>query len=369
MLDLDVQQFWKDDALAHEENCFSPKAPQAALGLRMSRECVYAELGEKGNPWGDEPRERQLELNKRYNDKAEQIVGKRLLPEELPPENALFPAFRQIGEVFGGKYVFNGSWWLEGHLETSEQLEQQLDWIDTMDFRSFVLPENWEAEKKRIFEAYGKRPGLFTMMRGPVTLACSVYGIENLIFLGYDEPELFARFSETIKNVILKYVDLMGEEAGYTRDILPHGFGFCDDDSCLLTPKLYEQFGYPILRDVFARLSPNPGDERYQHSDSAMGHLLPILGRLDLNGCNFGPTVPVEEIRKYLPHARIDGQLAPYALMRNDLDWIEKDVRRDMAAAHALRGLNITTAGSVNDGSLLTSMRYIMALIQNYGRY
>lgn len=369
MLDLDIRQFWKDDALAHKENCFSAEAPQAALGLRMSRECVYAELGEEGNPWGEEPRERQLDLNKRYNDKAEKIVGIRLLPEDLPPTDAVFPAVRQIGEVFGGKYIFNGSWWLEGSLETPKQLERQLDWIETMDFRGFVLPDNWEAEKARIYETYGIRPPLYKGMRGPVTLACSVYGIENLIFLGYDDPDLFERFSETIKNVIFRYIDLMGEEAGYTKDTLPRGFEFYDDNSCLLTPKLYERFGYPVLRDVFARMSPDPGDVRYQHSDSAMGHLLPILGRLDLNGCNFGPTVSVEEIRKHLPNARIDGQLAPYALMQNDLAWIERDVLRDIEAARSHRGLNITTAGSVNNGSLLTSMRHIMALIQNYGRY
>ena len=79
MLDVDLDQFWKDDELAHKDNCFSPDAPQVALGIRMSEECVFAELGEEGNPWGHTPRERRLELNKRYNDKAERIVGRRLL--------------------------------------------------------------------------------------------------------------------------------------------------------------------------------------------------------------------------------------------------------------------------------------------------
>ena len=47
--------------------------------------------------------------------------------------------------------------------------------------------------------------------------------------------------------------------------------------------------------------APAPGDYRYQHSDSAMGHLLPLLADFDLTGCNFGPTVTVREIRKYMP--------------------------------------------------------------------
>ena len=52
MLSLDIEQFWKDEELAHKENCFSKTAPQVALGIRMSDECVFAELGEEGKPWG-----------------------------------------------------------------------------------------------------------------------------------------------------------------------------------------------------------------------------------------------------------------------------------------------------------------------------
>ena len=105
---LDLERFWENDTLAHAENCFSRTAPQVALGIRMSDECVFAELNEPGEPWGHTPRERRLELNRRYNDLAERIVGKRLLRETLPDPGRAFPAFRQIGEVFGGEYVFDG---------------------------------------------------------------------------------------------------------------------------------------------------------------------------------------------------------------------------------------------------------------------
>ena len=69
MLDLDIEQFWKDDEKAHLDNCFSLEAPQVALGIRMSNECVYAELGVEGHPWDAVDPIRQAELNKRYNDK------------------------------------------------------------------------------------------------------------------------------------------------------------------------------------------------------------------------------------------------------------------------------------------------------------
>ena len=93
-----------------------------------------------------------------------------------------------------------------------------------------------------------------------------------------------------------------------------HLLGLC----CLLSPSMYEMFGYPVLKKVFARFSPDHEDKRYQHSDSAMEHLLPILGRLNLNGVNFGPTVMAPAIRKYMPEARIDGCIAPFTFMNND---------------------------------------------------
>ena len=369
-LDLDVQQFWKDDELAHQANCFSPDAPQVALGIRMSNECVYAELGVEGHPWDPVDPIRQAELNKRYNDKAEKIVGKRLLQESF--DTVQFPYVKRIGEVFGSKYEYiNHSEWLHRCAQTPEELEALLDRVDKLDLRAFMLPPNWEEEKKKIYEQTGRRPWPMRHIRGPVTLACSLMGEENLIFLILDEPDLALRFAETIKRVIIEMGDIMDAEAGVRPEERGrYGFSFADDNCCLLNPEMYEFFGYPILRDVFAHFAPGENDSRYQHSDSAMGHLLPTLGRLGLTGVNFGPTVLVPEIRKYLPKARIDGCLAPFTFMRNEEADIVAQVKRDCEAARATgRGLNISTAGSINNGSLLTSMRLVMATIQNYGRY
>jgi uroporphyrinogen decarboxylase len=132
---------------------------------------------------------------------------------------------------------------------------------------------------------------------------------------------------------------------------------------------MYEFFGYPILKRVFEVYAPGPNDRRGQHSDSAMGHLLPILGRLDLTTVNFGPTLSVREIREHCPRAVIDGQLAPFTLSRNAEEAIVCEFLRDFAQAREKRGLRFATAGSINNGSRLTGMRLIMAAIQHFGRY
>lgn len=373
MLEVDLEQFWKDDEIAHKDNCFYEGAPQVALGIRMSDECVFAELDEEGDPWGITTRERRIELNKRYNDKAEKIVGKRLLRETFPNEDETFPKIKRIGEVFEGKYELGHKTgeWLYSNIQTSKELEKMLDRVDKLDLREFMLPANWEKEKKRIYEKYGTRPGLLRHVRGPVTLATSIYGVENLIYLYYDAPELYKRFSNTILRIILEMSKIMDEEAGYEIGKAPSGFSFADDNCCLLTAEMYEEFGLPVLEKVFEYYSPNPNDNRYLHADSAMGHLLPLLAKVNLTGCNFGPTVLVDEIRKYMPHTRIDGCLAPYTFMNNNQEAIIAEVKRDceMIKQTGTKGLNLTTAGSINNGSSLESMRAVMYAIQTYGRY
>ncbi len=378
----DLDTFWKSDAEAKLENCFNSRAAQVSLGIRMSEECVYSELNEPGDPWNIAalPLPHRIELNKRYNEKAVQTVGIPLLPEKFPPPEAIYPPIKRIGEVFGGIYETGyrtGEWLHHKKLHTPEDLSNQLDLINIMradgyrGLKQFIYPENWEQEKKRIREEFGLQPPLLRHIRGPVTLATSLFGLENLSYLAIDNTELFIRFGNTIKQVILAMAELSDREAGYTNSNFIHGFSFADDDCSLFTPEMYHVFGYPVLKAVFGKYSPEAEDMRFQHSDSAMAHLLPQLGSLNLNGCNFGPTVLVEEIREFLPCARIDGCIAPFTFMNNDRDFIRTEVKRDCEAVKktGTRGLNVFTAGSINDGSSLESMLTIMEAISEFGTY
>ena len=141
-------------------------------------------------------------------------------------------------------------------------------------------------------------------------------------------------------------------------------------------PRLYdiafswdERTEVDFLEAVFAQYSPSPRDRRAQHSDSGMAHLLPVLSGLNFNSLNLGPTVRADEIRKHHPKAVIEGQLAPFTFSRNEEVNIVAEFLRDFEMTRDTRGLSFTTAGSINNGSLLTGMRLIMAAIQRYGRY
>jgi len=367
---VDLEQFWQDQALAIADP-FGMAIPQVALGIGMGDECVFDELGVPEDYWRYQVAdpEWRLALNKEYNEKALRIVGRRMLSESVTNPAFCYPPIGGLHDVFEAKNIWEGaSWWLQQSAHTEDELAALLDRVDSREIRRCILPENWEEEKARLL-SLGVMPPLYRHQRGPVTFATSIFGVENLIFLLHDNPSLTLRFSETILRVMLEIARILDEESGYSPETAPHGFSFADDNCCLLTPEMYEMFAYPILEGMFARYSPNAGDGRFQHSDSAMGHLLSLLGRLCLTGVNFGPTLTVSEIRAHLPHAIIYGQLAPFTFSRNEEAKIVAECLRDFDMASEQRGLVFSTAGSVNNGSRLTGLRLIMAAIQRYGRY
>ena len=369
---VDLEKFWADQEQARKDP-FGRDIPQPPLGIMMSAECVFAELGVPENAWRYENDENwRLELNRAYNDKAERIVGRRLLPQARRDPARRHPPTKGLHDIFEARHEWHaGSWWLMPSAHTVEQLKALLDRVDerldSSRIRSFLLPENWDEEKARL-KALGVKPPLYRSQRGPVTFATSIFGAESLIYLILDRPDLAIRFRDAILRAMLEIARVLDEEAGYTAQTAPHGFYFRDDNCCLLNPQMYELFGLPILKGVFDRYCPNPQDRRGQHSDSDMAHLLPLLSRMDLTAVNFGPTLTVSQIREHCPRAVIHGQLAPFTFSRNEEEKIVQEFLRDFEMAKERRGLVFATAGSINNGSRLTGMRLIMAAIQRYGR-
>jgi uroporphyrinogen decarboxylase len=367
---VDLDQFWADQLEAGRDP-FSPSIPQVPMGIDMAGECVFAELGveEDLQRYYSEDEAWRLDLHRAYNDRAEKIIGRRLFTESPSDPARQYVGIKGLHDVFEAENVRrSGSDWLLPSAGGEDELRGLLDRVERRDLRSFILPDNWDEQKTRL-TASGVPVPLYRYQRGPVTFATSIYGVENLVFLIHDNPGLAVRFREAILNTMLGIARLLDEEAGYTPETAPHGFSFYDDNCYLLTPEMYELFGYPILEGIFERYSPGPGDSRYQHSDSDMAHLLPVLGDLHFTEVNFGPTLTVSQIRRYLPGAVIQGQLAPFTFSRNEEEQIVAEFLRDLEMAREERGLRFATAGSVNNGSRLTGLRLIMAAIQRYGRY
>ena len=370
---VDLARFWADDRQAQADP-FAANGPQVALGVWMSPECLFAELGiaEDWPRFYHDPAWVHV-MVKSYNDKAERIVGQRLLHETPPaPATHQWPQPKALHDIFEAENVFhNESYWLKQSAHTPQELADLLDRVEKRleNLRAFLLPPEWDREKARL-QKLGVPSPIYRNQRGPVTFAMSIYGAENLIFLILDQPDLAARYRDLILRAILARAEVLDAERGWrTPAEAQRGWGWADDNCCLLNKGMYDFFARPILQGVFARYAPGPRDGRYQHSDSDMAQHLPTLAELGLNGCNFGPNLTVAEIRQHLPAAIIDGQIAPFTFSRNEEVNLVAEVIRDCEMARLARGLRLSTAGSINNGSRLTGLRLILAAIQRYGRY
>lgn len=369
---VDFDHFWEADAKAKHDT-FSADCPQVACGVMMSSEAVWDELGLEEN-WKrqEEDIAYRVHLNRQYNDIAEKIVGKRLLSETLPDPQKQYPKVKTLADIFEAQQEWHiWSYWLKQSADTPDELEALLDRVERRleNLREFVLPTNWDVEKDRLM-AMGIKPNLYRGQRGPVTFATSIFGTENLLYLILDQPELAERLRDVILRAMLGLAEVLDEQAGWDDSCdWGRGFGFADDNCALLTPQMYEFFGYPILQSIFERYAPLPGDGRYQHSDSDMGHLLPILGRLHFTGVNFGPNIRVSHITEHMPNTEIHGTIAPFTLSRDDHLGLITEALRDFDEAHERKGLKLATAGSINNGSRLSGMRLIMSAIQHFGQY
>lgn len=368
---LDVKKFWEQDAIAQRDP-FAKDCPQVPLGISMHPECIFDELQIPQDFYSlEHDRPYVLKHSKTYNDLSEKIVGRRFFSERAFFPDRQWPEVKALHDIFEAKNVWhNESYWLTQSANTEEELAALLDRVEKRleNLRAFILPANWESEKARLTKL-GEKVPLYRWQRGPTTFATSIFGSEPLIFLILDNPELAGRLRDVIQRAMLERARILDEEGGFTPDTSPRGFGFADDNCALMTPEMYEFFSFPIVKAMFDQYAPGENDWRYQHSDSAMGHLLPLLGKLKFRGVNFGPKLTVTEIREHLPNAVINGQLAPFTFARNEEVNIVAEFLRDYEMAREKKGLVFAAAGSINNGSKLTSLRLIMSAIQEFGQY
>lgn len=200
--------------------------------------------------------------------------------------------------------------------------------------------------------------------RGPATIITSVLHPETAILWMYDYPDLMGRFRDLLGAKMVAFNRLLRAFSGSTQA----GWWITDDNCALFNPALYREYCCPVLEQVLGALAPGAA-RRYQHSDSAMGHLLDQQRALGINEVNYGPTVDAALIRRKMPHALIDGCLPPFLLRNGSPQAIRERIVSDFEKAGASGGLNVTTAGSLAAGTGVGRMRWFMLMVQEDCRY
>ncbi len=356
--DLNVSAFWQENAVCDR---FTLDKPRCALSFSPDDHWLFEFLSVPSTLRYYREKAYRDELHRTANRITLAGVGKAFFDEDTWENEP-----RRIENLFRCEFAYHegGTPWFVPVTDDPAAFAAILDEAEATDVTKWALPapylKEWEARK----EAGKPLPKLGTGSRGPATVMTSVINPEVLFMWCYDEPELVSRFADVLAR---KMIELNTFFRGFSGN-KDRGWWITDDNCSLFNPSLYKEFCYPVLERVLAEMAP--GDAwRFQHSDSAMSHLLDQQRALGINAVNYGPTIDVALIREKMPKAYIWGHVPPFLLRNGTAEEIAASVEESFRKAGGTGGLRIATAGSLVAGTGIGRMRWFMKLVQDRCRY
>jgi uroporphyrinogen-III decarboxylase len=114
----------------------------------------------------------------------------------------------------------------------------------------------------RYFHEHSELPVMFTDAQGPLNIALTLCGVENLFVWAYEHPALVHELMDFATEVLISWIRLQKQYAGQPETsgafphaiLLPEGFGgvcISDDDCGLMSPQMYREFVVPYNSRVF----------------------------------------------------------------------------------------------------------------------
>jgi len=357
---LDVAAWWEEN-----DRCqtLSPDKPRCPASFSPDDHWIFEFMSVPSTLRYYQDTEYRNALHREVNAITQECVGRAFFDEDTW---RTWP--KRIENLFGCEFGYHeGSTpWLMPVTDDPDEFARVLDRAEATDIRSWSLPPSgdylaeWDARR-----AAGKPlPKLGTGSRGPATIMTSILKPEVLFLWFYDYPDLMRRLRDILAAKMVEFNTILRQFSGNTES----GWWITDDNCALFNRKLYREYCFPVLERVLAAMAPGEA-RRYQHSDSAMGHLMEMQYALGIRSVNYGPTVDAGLIREKMPDAVINGQLPPFLLRDGSPEAIRQRVVEDFRKAGTSGLLNVTTAGSLAAGTGVGRMRWFMQVVQEECRY
>jgi uroporphyrinogen decarboxylase len=355
---LNVEAFWAENARCEG---FTTAKPRCSVSFSPDDHWIFefVEVSSTLRYYSD--KEYRDEIHREVNRVTQEYVGKTFFDEDTWRHSP-----KRIENLFGCEFGYHegGTPWLMPVTDDPAEFARVLDRAEAVDMREWCLPQAYRDEWEERRAAGRALPALGAGSRGPATIMTSILKPETVFFWIYDHPELMRRFRDILAAQMVALNTVLRELGGNTAP----GWWITDDNSALFNRELYREYCFPVLERVLGAMAP--GDAlRYQHSDSAMGHLLDQQYALGIRSVNYGPEVDVAFIRAQMPAALINGHMPPFTLRNGRPEEIERRIVEDFEKAGASGGLNVTTAGSLAAGTGVGRMRWFMQVVQDRCRY
>jgi uroporphyrinogen decarboxylase len=356
--DLDPDAFWKENARC---DAFTRDKPRCALSFSPDDHWIFEAVHVPSTLRYYHDKAYRDDLHRQVNAITRQFVGAEFFSEETWEHQP-----RRIENLFDCDFTYRerSTPWLTPATDDPDEFARILDRAEATAMESWALPAPFLAEWEARQATSAPLPSLGTGGRGPATIMTSVLRPETVFYWMTDHPDLMRRFRDILAEKMVELNTVLRDFSNHTEP----GWWITDDNCALFNRGLYREFCAPVLSRVLDAMAPGPA-RRYQHSDSAMGHLLEIQYELGIRAVNYGPTVDAALIRERMPDAYIYGQMPPFLLRNGSPEEIRDRVISDFEKAGRTGGLNVTTAGSLAAGTGVGRMRWLMLCVQTYCRY
>ena len=356
--DLNLEAFWAENELCEE---FTTHKPRCAVSFAPDDHWLFEFMQVPSTLRYYHDKAYRDGLHREVNVITQQHLGKKFFDEDTWVHSP-----RRIENLFDCEFTYTegATPWLTPATNDPDEFAKILDRVEATDIARWALPEEFLREWEERKSAGKPLPSLGAGSRGPATIMTSVLHAETVFYWIYDHPQLMQRFRDILARKMIELNRVLRAFSGTT----PPGWWITDDNCALFNRKLYHEYCFPVLEQVLNAMAPR-GARRYQHSDSAMGHLLDDQRALGINSVNYGPEVDAAMIRAKMPEAIINGHTPPLLLRNGTPDEIEARVISDFQKAGTTGGLIVTTAGSLAAGTGVGRMRWFMQLVEKHCRY
>lgn len=355
---LDVKAFWAENNRCRSP---SPDKPRCPLLFMPDDHWLFELLGVKSTVRYYHDKAYRDTLHQQANAVTHEAVGLTFFEDDTWEH-----APRRIENLFDCVFTYTegGTPWLEPVTDDPAEFAAILDRAEATDVAAWAFPDEFRAEWTARKARGDFLPPLGDGSRGPATIMTSVLSVETAIFWMVDRPELMRRFRDVLARQMVALNRALRAFSGYDTP----GWWITDDNCALLNRALYDEYCVPVLRAVLDEFAPGDA-RRYQHSDSAMGHLLEAQRELGINVVNYGPELDAAFIREKMPDAVILGHIPPLLLRNGSPEDIRARVLADFEAVGGDGRLVITTAGSLAAGTGVDRMRWLMYVVGQDCRY
>ena len=355
---LNVEAFWAENQLCEG---FTTQKPRCAAFFSPDDHWLFEFMGVPSTLRYYRDKAYRDDLHRQVNAITQEYVGRAFFEEDTWEHSP-----RRIENLFGCEFAYHegGTPWFVPVTADPKEFSRILAHAAETDLKTWAFPEDFLREWESRQSAGKEMPQLGTGSRGPATIMTSVLDAETVFYWCYDHPDLMARFRDILAKKIIELNTALRDFSGNTAA----GWWITDDNSALFNRKLYAAYCVPVLETVLDALAPGNA-RRYQHSDSAMGHLLDFQYALGIREVNYGPEIDVTLIRQKMPNAMINGHIPPFLLRNGTPDETRTRIVDDFEKAGQTGGLTITTAGSLAGGTGVGRMRWLMQVVQENCRY